>query len=69
MFEYTSLQIKLTFIVLIASTIAEAIGVLLPPLRPDLGPTKEPLPAPTAPIRRLQIARVSFHKSFYTLLW
>ena len=62
MFEY--MRSTLTFIVLIASTIAESIGVPLPALRPDLGPTKESLPTPAAPIRCLQIARVSFQKSF-----
>ena len=34
----------------------------LPALRPDLGPTKESLPTPAAPIRCLQIARVAFQQ-------
>ena len=47
---------KITSIILVAATVTKPIGVSLPPLRSDLGTTKETLAPADAPVCCLQIS-------------
>ena len=47
---------KITSILLVAATVTKPIGVSLPPLRSDLGTTKETLAPADAPVCCLQIS-------------